>query len=489
MPNKKYCKKCDTKHVPPTRRNCKITAEEAEEDNVTVNELYRDAAVSSEVDGVTYNGQQVQLQILQQLERVTKRLDKVEDRMTAVSPTSPQKLSTSKLSTSSVTSSVKKVKSKRKSCVYTDLSSDSDTPSLDVLKSPQLQKRVDRRIRELTHSSHCSGTDVCGKFKSKTGGNVNVTVKTKVAWPHETVFGGASRQCINYDQLSLTQWVHGFCENILDEPSVSRRDAMVSYMGDLMEDASDFSWQGAKAANTVLLCEMERDNKNHSSAIEYPNDVEAYIKEETEHQAILGPFTKNPIPGGHCSPFITRSKPNSDRRRVIIDLSWPIGESVNAGIDKNMYLGSQFDLNFPSVDHITEEAKRFGRGALLYKVDVSRAFCHVKVDPGDYDLLGLQWDGTYVDTCLPFGTHHGRQSFQRISDTVRYMMHQKGFCIIDYIDDYIGVGVPSVAHASYHSLLNLMGCLGLSVSQKKLVPPSTRATCLGVLIDTDAGTI
>ena len=236
-------------------------------------------------------------------------------------------------------------------------------------------------------------------------------------------------------------------------------------------------------------CPLRCDNKNHSSAIQYPNDVEAYIKEETEHQAILGPFSKNPIPGGHQSPFMTRSKPNSDRRRVIVDLSWPIGESVNAGIDKNTYLGSQFDLNFPSIDHITEEAKRIGRGALLYKVDVSRAFRHVKVDPGDYDLLGLEWYGAYVDTCLPFGTRHGSQIFQRISDAVRYMMRQEGFPVIDYIDDYVGVGVPSVAHASYHFLLDLMERLGLSVSQKKLVSPSTRVTCLGVLIDTDAGTI
>ena len=108
MPNKKYCKKCDTKHVPPIGRNCKITVEESEEDNVTVNELYRDAAVSNEADGVAYNGQQIQLQILQQLERVTKRLDKVEGRMTPASPTSPQKLSTSKLSTSSVTKNATK---------------------------------------------------------------------------------------------------------------------------------------------------------------------------------------------------------------------------------------------------------------------------------------------------------------------------------------------------------------------------------------------
>ena len=33
---------------------------------------------------------------------------------------------------------------------------------------------------------------------------------------------------------------------------------MISYMADLMEDATDFSWQGAKAAHTVLLCDMER---------------------------------------------------------------------------------------------------------------------------------------------------------------------------------------------------------------------------------------
>ena len=39
------------------------------------------------------------------------------------------------------------------------------------------------------------------------------------------------------------------------------------------------------------------------------------------------------------------------------------------------------------------------------------------------------------------------------------------------------------------NLLQLMAQLGLTVSDKKLVSPSTRVTCLGVLIDTVAGTI
>ena len=55
---------------------------------------------------------------------------------------------------------------------------------------------------------------------------------------------------------------------------------------------------------------------------------------------------------------------------------------MNAGFDKFSYLNSTFALTFPTVDDITSELKCVGRGASLYKVDVSRAFCHVKVDPG-----------------------------------------------------------------------------------------------------------
>ena len=96
------------------------------------------------------------------------------------------------------------------------------------------------------------------KLKSKRGGNEDVTVKTRVAWPHKPILGGSSRQHVTYDQLTLTQWVQGFCKNIMEESSRKRKDAMISYMSDLMEDATDFTWQGAKASHAVMLCEMER---------------------------------------------------------------------------------------------------------------------------------------------------------------------------------------------------------------------------------------
>ena len=235
---------------------------------------------------------------------------------------------------------------------------------------------------------------------------------------------------------------------------------------------------------------LQADSKNHSSATEFPEDIEAYLKEEVQFGAILGPFHTDPIPDCHKSPFMTREKPNSTHRRVIVDLSWPKGFSVNTGVNKDSYLGTDFVLSLPTIDHITSCVKASGPGTHLYKVDISRAFRHVKIDPGDLDLLGLSWgDATYIDTCLPFGSRHGSQIFQRISDTVRHVMRQHGFTVINYVDDFIGVATPSVARRSCVFLQDLLKRLGLDVSVKKLVPPGTRVVCLSIEVDTRQRTV
>ena len=83
-----------------------------------------------------------------------------------------------------------------------------------------------------------------------------------MAWPHEAILGGTTRSRVSYDQLTMSQWVQGFCKNMLEEPDHNIRERMIQYMGELMEDATDFSWQGAKAAHAVLLCEFERGGTN-----------------------------------------------------------------------------------------------------------------------------------------------------------------------------------------------------------------------------------
>ena len=220
--------------------------------------------------------------------------------------------------------------------------------------------------------------------------------------------------------------------------------------------------------------------ENHASAVKFPDHVNNYINTETKYGAILRPFDEYPFPC-HVSPFLTREKPNSDNRRVILDLSFPVGQSVNDGVAKDKYLNTYFHLNYPSVDSIVNSLKSMGPSAMIYKIDISRAFRHIRIDPGDLDLLGL-----FIDRTLPFGFRHGSVFFQRCTDAVRLIMKNcfKFPHLYNYIDDLVYTGLPDHIYDSYNTLTALLQELGLEISQSKLVAPTTCAVCLGIEINT-----
>ena len=234
---------------------------------------------------------------------------------------------------------------------------------------------------------------------------------------------------------------------------------------------------------------LGKNDTNHTSALAFPQDIDAYLKEEISHGAIFGPFKNPPFDDFHTSPFMTRPKPGAPHRRVIIDLSFPQGQAVNSNISNTKYLGTEFVLTLPSIDTITNKVKQFGRGSLLYKIDISRAFRHVKIDPRDYFLLGLKDQDYYLDTCLPFGYRNGSGIFQRLSDAIRFIMKSQGYDVINYIDDVIGFGTVTTAKPSFGTLTTLLQTLGLDISLKKLVQPATKVTCLGVEVDTEKFTV
>ena len=185
---------------------------------------------------------------------------------------------------------------------------------------------------------------------------------------------------------------------------------------------------------------------------------------------------------------MTREKPGAPHRRIIVDLSFPVAKSVNAGVNKDIYLNTPYQLTLPTIDVITNQVKKLGRGCYLYKVDISRAFRHVKLDPTDCDLLGLRHAGYYVDTCLRFGFQHGSTLFQHLSDAVHHMMCQHNFDVINYIDDIIGVDVESKTLESFTTLKNLLQALGFQLSEKKIITPTRKMNCLGIVVDTETFT-
>ena len=131
---------------------------------------------------------------------------------------------------------------------------------------------------------------------------------------------------------------------------------------------------------------------NHASANEYPDQVAKYIQEEISHNAMLGPFDILPF-NLHISPFMTREKAGSNTTRTIIDLSWPKGLSVNDGVSSSV--DTHFELKYPSIDLMVNPLNALGPAAKIFKIDISRAFRHVRIDPGDIDLLGLRFREQY----------------------------------------------------------------------------------------------
>ena len=237
-------------------------------------------------------------------------------------------------------------------------------------------------------------------------------------------------------------------------------------------------------------CPLASTFVNHTSALQNDTHVSSYLQEELQHGAIIGPFMEPPFPI-HISPLMTRDKQDSIQKRTIMDLSWPKGLSINNGVDKNTYLSTQYLLNYTSIDNITASLCKLGPAAQLFKIDISRAFRQIKIDPGDIDLLGMKFQDQYfLDLSVPFGYRHGSKIFQRCTDSICHIMSKNGFPgLYNYIDDLIFTGLPSKIHSAYQFLQGLLQELGLDISQKKLVPPSTSVTCLGILIDTIHRTI
>ena len=137
------------------------------------------------------------------------------------------------------------------------------TPDLNALRQDALiQLKVEQRLKELQE------TEKQGKLKSLRGGLVEVMVKHKVKWPHEYILSGSNKERISYDQLSVVQWVAGFCRIMKEEKNVDSKEFMLDYLVSLLDDAQDFSWEVAKASHAVLLCRMEQGEIENYSQIE-----------------------------------------------------------------------------------------------------------------------------------------------------------------------------------------------------------------------------
>ena len=112
------------------------------------------------------------------------------------------------------------------------------------------------------------------------------------------------------------------------------------------------------------------NTSNHPSALAYPNAVQDYLNKEISSRAMLGPVGHINSKPYHCSPLHTHPQ-DTDKRRVILNLSYPYGASGNDKVDKLHFDGRCFTLKFPSIDDIVKDILATD-DPVIFKVDVAR---------------------------------------------------------------------------------------------------------------------
>ena len=225
---------------------------------------------------------------------------------------------------------------------------------------------------------------------------------------------------------------------------------------------------------------------NHASATRHQAAVSAFISKELSKDAILGPFFAPPFePWTQCSPLMTRDKPDGSGKRVIVDLWYPSGQSVNDGIRKNFTQGVDSSYSLPTAWDLAALMLSADRPAFMWKADLQRAYRQLRVDPLDYPLLGLSHDNLiYTDICPSFGCRASGASQQRVSNAIVHIMGGKGHHLLAYVDDFCGVA--STFHHAVQGLADFEALtqeLGLALAPEKTAFPTTRLEWLGYMFD------
>ena len=226
--------------------------------------------------------------------------------------------------------------------------------------------------------------------------------------------------------------------------------------------------------------------KNHATATQHEQDIDFYIATELSHGALLGPFSGPPTMPTHISPLMTRLKKDSIHRRVIMDLSWPEGASINEGVDGECYLGGEAHIKLPTVQFMEDRVLELGQGAYMYKTDLARGYRQLRVDPTDWPLLGFQHGGKfYLDLCPPFGLKTSALFMQRTSEAISYIHGRRGYLSRPYLDDFGGAEASVIrADAALDELQAIMGELGVVEAAKKVCRPAQCMIWLGIRFDT-----
>lgn len=227
--------------------------------------------------------------------------------------------------------------------------------------------------------------------------------------------------------------------------------------------------------------------RNHISALNNSSKVSEKLSKELALGRISGPFTQPPFSNLSVSPLGLVPKKDPGKFRLIHNLSYPKGQSINDLIPKEISA-----VQYETIENAISLVKQFGRHCLMAKADIEDAFRLIPIHPSNFRFLGFKWDNLYYyDKCLPMGCSSSCKLFETFSCSIQWIMtHSFHANMSHLLDDFFFVGPPN-SNKCKHDLMTFFQVandIGIPIKSEKTHWPSTVIVIYGIQLNTDTMT-
>ena len=118
--------------------------------------------------------------------------------------------------------------------------------------------------------------------------------------------------------------------------------------------------QGFRIGYKTGQSSLKSASRNLPCASHHPEVVDQYLAEECAQHRVAGPYNSTLAPDVHVSRFGVIPKNHQPNKwRLIVDLSHPVGHSINDGIPKSLC-----SLSYITVDQAIGHIQKMGRGTI-----------------------------------------------------------------------------------------------------------------------------
>ena len=144
-------------------------------------------------------------------------------------------------------------------------------------------------------------------------------------------------------------------------------------------------------------------------------------------------------------------------------------------------------VRYASIQVAIVFVKHLGVCCYLAKTDIKSAFRIILINPEDYPLLGMKWQGNYYfDRCLPMGCRSLCTIFERFSTALEWAAKQifQADEITHVLDDFLLIAKSKLSCKNLLSrFISLCTYLGVPIAPEKTVGPETELPFLGITLD------